>query len=516
MSQAWKAPTKSGKQMLFVLFILLFFVLLLFDDFNELPHGIHEWAQGDRLALAFGFYDNGMNFFKPSTFSQFSKDGVVGVEFPLQSYVTALLAQIFGRNNIPLIFRLLNVLAVTLCLQALFRVMLTFCCNTILAAIVPLILLLSPCFLAYTGNFLPDSLATSIAVLGIAYFLQSWWQGKHSRRYAALLLLVLATLIKTSVGIYLIGFVGMDFYLLWKEGRKVLPINRLKYAAVVLLSFVSIAAYILYSRHLSSVYESTLFLLNVNPINAEQMKRFIASSLPLWAPEYFVPAAYFFLILLFVLGYRNRVQSVAGGNQLVLLVTVLILGILSMSYLVGAQFIDHDYYILPIYFPLIMFLAMLAVIKIDRSKNANLVSSILGSLLAVILIISYRQTSDRLSDKYKGFSDYYNTEWMENGAAILEQYKIPKDEHIAVFNENPPNLSLIYFDRKGYAVNSQWWVERYESAAHFMGMRNLKLGVIKKAEFERINQRDSSFYQYFEIIGDEPNMVVFRSLSSNK
>jgi MFS family permease len=461
------------------------------------------------VALAFGFYDNGMNFFKPRTLSQFSKDGVVGVEFPILSYLTALTAKLFSRNSIPLVFRVLNLLVVAVCLQGLFGILLRFCRNALLAAIVPLLFLLSPSFLSYACNFLPDAVATSIAVLGIGFYMQSWWQGQHARRYAALLLLVLATLIKTSVGIYLIGFVCIDVYLLGKE-RGALPINRLKYVAAVLISFVSIAGYILYSRHLSQAYDSTLFLLNVNPFNAGQVKRFLTVSLPIWAPEYFVPAAYFFLILLFVLGYRNRVQSVAGGNQLVLLVTVLILGILSMSYLVGAQFIDHDYYILPIYFPLIMFLAMLAVIKIDSSKNAKPLSSVLGGLLALVLILSFVRTRDRLSDRYRGFSDYYNTEWMKDGAGILEQYKIPKAELIAVFNENPPNLSLIYFDRKGYAVNNGWWVERYESAAHFMGTRNLKVGVIKKAEFERINQSDSTFYQHFEVIGAEQSMVLFR------
>jgi hypothetical protein len=108
------------------------------------------------VALAFGFYDNGMNFFKPRTLSQFSKDGVVGVEFPILSYLTALTAKLFSRNSIPLVFRVLNLLVVAVCLQGLFGILLRFCRNALLAAIVPLLFLLSPSFLSYACNFLPE------------------------------------------------------------------------------------------------------------------------------------------------------------------------------------------------------------------------------------------------------------------------------------------------------------------------------------------------------------------------
>jgi hypothetical protein len=65
-----------------------------------LPSRIHSWAQSDRLSLAFGFFDNGMNFLKTILFTQFSKGGVVGVEFPIQAYIAAALGQFCGRENI--------------------------------------------------------------------------------------------------------------------------------------------------------------------------------------------------------------------------------------------------------------------------------------------------------------------------------------------------------------------------------------------------------------------------------
>ena len=34
---------------------------------NEFPSYIHAWAQSDRYALAIGFTDNGLNFFKPES-----------------------------------------------------------------------------------------------------------------------------------------------------------------------------------------------------------------------------------------------------------------------------------------------------------------------------------------------------------------------------------------------------------------------------------------------------------------
>ncbi len=52
-------------------FILCFIIILGFiyhhKYINEFPSHIHAWAQSDRYALALGFIDNGLNFFKPQT-----------------------------------------------------------------------------------------------------------------------------------------------------------------------------------------------------------------------------------------------------------------------------------------------------------------------------------------------------------------------------------------------------------------------------------------------------------------
>src|SRR4051812_10252475 len=67
---------------------------------DKLPMGVHEWAQADRLAIAYRFFDDGMNFFRPATFNMEPSDGVVGVEFPIQAYLAASFGHLFGRGSI--------------------------------------------------------------------------------------------------------------------------------------------------------------------------------------------------------------------------------------------------------------------------------------------------------------------------------------------------------------------------------------------------------------------------------
>src|SRR5687768_6673094 len=102
-------------------FFLFLSILYYHESLFWLPRGIHEWAQADRLALAIQFYDTGFNLFKPTTFSLIPIDRVVGVEFPVQAYISALLGLVFGRDSISVIYRTLNIFMTLTGFYFLFR-----------------------------------------------------------------------------------------------------------------------------------------------------------------------------------------------------------------------------------------------------------------------------------------------------------------------------------------------------------------------------------------------------------
>ncbi len=501
-----------NKQSFYFLVLLSgYFILQFHELLFRMPSGIHEWAQGDRLSLAYGFYDNGLNFFKPATLSRFSTDGIVGVEFPVQAYVTAALAKIFGRAHIVLIFRLLDTLIVGICLTILFKIASGFTRNFWLAILPATVFLLAPSFLDYTCSFMPDPVSTAIVTVGLGFYLQCWLQHRPGRRYIALVCCVLATLIKTSCGIYLIGALAFDTYLMVTrfKGRGIVTTKLFVfYYLSAFAGLAAIYAYYQYNKYLNATYDSSLFLLDIRPMDKDSLLYFLGNRFPkVWMKEYFIIPAYFFFAFAFLPLYFRTVKY---RKEIMIFSGTLLLGILSISYLLGAQFADHDYYIIPIFFPFIVLHAFWFVISRERSAVKSYRNKVLfAAVTGLLLSISYFKTQQRLSPDYPGFSDYYNTKWMKNGAAVLDALGVSDQARIGVLNQNPPNLSLVYFNRKGYAISKDWWQERFESARHFFDQRGLKYGICQLAEFNRIVLSDASYRDYFQTIYTDHDLIVF-------
>lgn len=500
--------TTKKNDLIFVIFLIVFWILLYNELLFRMPTGIHEWGQGERLALAYGFYENGMNFFKPSTLSQFSIDGITGVEFPIQSYIAAIGGKLLGKQYLSIVFRLLNTIVIGICLFTLYKIAYSFSKNFFISILPPFILLLSPCFLDYTCNYIPDAFATSILLVGMGFYLQTWILYVKNRHFWALFLCAFATLIKTSCGIYLIGFVLYDLYLLFKSNEIK---KHITYFVYIFMCFAILIGYFIYNRHLNAIYNSTLFLLDIRPISKKDALYFLFSRLPkTWAREYFILPAYILLLILSLPLYFRKINR--HLSMMLPFHLLLFVGILVVSYLMGGQFIDHDYYIIPILFPFLVLQAFwLNIVIKDKPFFTSLKFKTLSTATFVVLILfSFVKTKERLGPKYRDFSNYYNTDWMKDGAKEIKKYSIPSDEYICVLNENPPNLSLVYFDRKGYALNRDLWGEKFESAYSFFKEKKLVYGIVKYSEFKRIAEVDNTFNTYFHSFHTDSNMVLFK------
>ena len=107
MTRTYKHPLLIPLAAFLVLFIVLAFIF--YHDFLfQYPYSTHAWAQADRLALALSYYNKGMNFFMPATYNQWSLLGIATPELPIQSYISAALGFIVGKEHISTIYRLLT------------------------------------------------------------------------------------------------------------------------------------------------------------------------------------------------------------------------------------------------------------------------------------------------------------------------------------------------------------------------------------------------------------------------
>ena len=310
-----------------VLTALLLLVVLsisyYYKTIHQLPRGIHEWAQADRYSLAIMFYDNGFNFFKPQTQNCSATDNVVGVEFPVQAWLSSVLAVLFGRNNLSLIFRIITNLMVITGLLALIKLAGIFIKDSVLAFLPSVFLFTCPVFVYYSGNYLPDAAAVAMCLVSFYFFTRLWYSGSTINLIGYAFFITLAVLMKTSLIIYWLGM-ALLYFGNFLKGRKQNSIST--YLKVAFFQILSLLLIYLFYRHnvfLNNTYNSTIFNYklwkhendtafdNFKIIKYIFFKRILNPDI--WLFEYFLPIHYFILILSFVvliiLKYRRKRMS---------------------------------------------------------------------------------------------------------------------------------------------------------------------------------------------------------------
>jgi hypothetical protein len=475
-----------------------------------LPRGIHNWAQADRLSLAINFYDRGMNFFLPRTHNLHSIDGVVGVEFPAQSYLAAALAKIFGREQISVLFRLVNVLISCTGLLFLFLSCYRVTKDFIFSIVTPLFIFCSPVFIYYTCNYLPDTASASIIFIAFYFVLRYQDKACLKDMVSGIVLLTLAGLIKTSAVIYLLAFIG--YIILQKIFRRGFSRrHNLVFVISVLLSVATLGGYFLYNRHLNSKYESWMFLLNTMPFKDwDEVTHFLDNSFkPAWMYEYLVLPQYLLLAVIAATAFPVLIISTEGKKRLVY-VCISLIGALLVTYLMGGQLVVHDYYIIVIFLPLVAYWLLVSVIAIYKNilqaQGRRLIRIAMLTSIIIIFFFSDHHIHQRLKPNYKFFES--DIPWAEHGDELLKQLNISKTEHILALNEYPPNLALVYFDRRGINISPGTWANISE-ARTIMNRHNLKIAVCNEQLGNELKD-DSLFNKNFIILALKDRKAVFK------
>ena len=439
------------------LLILVFFCVSYYHELLfHMPYGIHTWAQADRLSLAINFYDNGMNFFKPATNSLYAEQGITGVEFPIQAYMAAIVGKIFGRQYIYISFRLLSVIISCTGLLFLFLASYRATKDFIISLVTPLFVFCSPVFIYYTCNYLPDAAAASVAFIAFYYILR-YADSLSARHFIwSIVFLTLATLMKTSVGLYLCGFLLWVAYTRAKQWQVK---THLSFYIPTLISVSIIVGYYLYNRHLNTTYHSGVFLATINPFRSiGDIHRYIIDFRKIWANEYLVPAQYLLLAVVLVGAIPILFQN-KHGKSMLLLILIFFTGMLAMTLLMGIQLFHHDYYAVSIFLPFVAFTLLVCIIAIHNAiTNPIIILSVRAVSFAGLVLcfcMAAYHTQYRLQYGVAGGTP--GISWAEGGAEVLRQLQIPKDEPIIVVNEDDANTHLLFFDRKGINIDKKQW-----------------------------------------------------------
>lgn len=507
-------PSDRLYRVLAGLFFLGIALLYYLPSLRWLPRGIHEWAQADRLAIAISFYDHGLHFFRPQTLNITSYDGIVGVEFPLVAYLAALGAKLLGRGAVVPLYRALTIGTAWLANYYLFRLVFDRTRQFVAALVPGIFLAASPVFAYYAGNFMPDPASAALVLVAMFYLLRYPSSHRFRDLAVAIVLLTLATLTKLSAGIYLVA--ALSILLLWVYLSPVVLVLRQRWLLLLLagLSLSTIVGYTLYTQYLNETYYSWVFLASVKPLRSfEQYDYMVMRVRRDWLAEYFVPFQYHVLKASALVVLLSLFKIIRTEWLWAALLGMSALGCLLFLGAMGTQFADHDYYVLASFWPGLVLLVALATTQLAQglARTPRLLRHVLfGAVLLALLVPGLRRYRARMGDPYLGFSAYYNYRWMQGGAAQLAAAHVPTGATILVVGEEAPNLSLVYFDRRGAVWNPHLPQFTTTEALRRMTEVGLDYLIMRQDVYKEVAQRQPDLPAAFSPVLSTSQYVVLK------
>ena len=477
------------------------------------PQGIHDWAQADRLSLAINFYDHGMDFFHPRTNNIYSTDGITGVELPLQSYIAAIGGKLLGRDHISACFRLLDILITCTGLVFLFMTCYKATKDFVFSMFTPLYMFMCPILIYYTCNYIPDSAACSLAFISF-YFILGYIHNRTTRSMGwAVAVLTLAALIKTSLALYLLGFLGFVLLERITNSTAFSKKQNLSFVLAGALSFAAIVGQYLHNHYLNTHFNSTVYLAQTNPFKdwAQARYYFEGSFKHVWSKEYMLLSQYPLYVAMVIMGIMLLLKTTTGRKELRLLL-IFFAGTVAVTYFMGGQMLNHDYYAVSMYMPLWGFGLLISTIGIRQYiTQADVLKVVRVGLLSATVICFFfadYHSHQRLQLGYIGYSPHEQL-WFVGGDKVLDELKIPADEKLVVLYEDAPNTALIYFNRRGYHVSPHIMRDGNWLRA-FVQKLKVRTVVFDTTWQPNIITGDEAFKRYFEEVGVRGRVTVWR------
>jgi len=418
-----------------------------YGDFLYLnPRYNHFWAQSDRMCLALGFVENGLNFFKPQICNLGTSDGTIGVEFPILYYISAVFMKLFNSES-PFFVRFFSLLSSIIGLCYIYNISRIYGVSIFGSFSIIIMIFFSPIFFFYQANFNPNHLAFGLSAIA----LNQLYKYYRNQQFDFLLIFhlfgVLASLVKTSYGLYYISGNIFIYFTSKYENKEILYKILLNVTGFLIILF-----YFIYNQYLYRIYGS-MFLMETAAF--DNIFQFIWESgqiLSFWLTEMLFLWQWLLIILLFLfIGVHSGLKL--SRNKFIISISI-IAGSFSVFYLMGKQYRVHDYYIIDIFYLPMLLLMILLLRKFELIVKNKIVLTNIAIIVCVFSAISGNIFfENRKILRMDNRSDFISVDF-EGGNKILDSLKISKKEKLIVFDGFCPDGILLLLRRKGITTNS--------------------------------------------------------------
>ncbi len=450
----------------FVAFFFIFKYVGIYKHLHERPAYIHISAQTQRASIALNYYKTDMNFFKPKIQRYIKGEGITGVEFPIIYYMGAVMYKMFGFNEMYL--KLISLIIVVFGLFYFYKLSNEFVKSSIISAMLTIAVCLSPVFLIYTPNFMPDAPSLGLLLIGWYFFFKFLRTDKKIDLNLFVTFAALATLIKAVaflIFVIIICLVILDKLKFFRseKGQHIFR-SRKRILKAVAIGILASSTWYFYASWLSKHYDYESFALK--PIMVDSWKAFdkvMEFVTNLWLQYYYSYEGYVLLIIAAVLIFIFMKYA----NRILFTITILnAVGACFYIYFFLNQFRDHDYYMIAI-MPTFFFLLLTLGEMVCRFADDHF--AVVRFVFVLVLFFNlkeslvyckklYEQRNSRAVHYWSGdFSAYEDLEPKLRKAGIKRT-----DKFISAFDESYCG-SLYLMDQIGVTIMSWTSAEEVDS-----------------------------------------------------
>ncbi len=444
------------KQLLFIFVLLL--TSFFFDYHNIIfkpPQSTHAWRQSDCASLALNYYKGGMRFFYPETHNLTSDGGTTGFnatsEIPLLYYSVALLWKVFGHHDI--IYRLLNTLIFLTGLYFLFLTVKKLTNDDFLAFAIPLLIFSSPVLAYYANNFLTNSAAFSLSLIGWYWFFEYQHRKKLRLFVLSFLFFMLAGSMKLTA-FFSVFALGGIFFLEWTgllrmpDGNKIFPapfITLFSFSLIILF----VGAWVYYAHNYNMSHSTAYFSTTIFPIwnySPESIIRILKDIRILWLNQYFHP------LTLYLLGFLSGfilLNLRIAGKLFVFLLFFLFAELIVYFLLQFWTFRDHDYYTIDMYILPVFILLSASVILIKKYVKVS--KSITFRIFLIVFVgFNLNNAKTNIRARYTGWwTNYYDLKGFYEIKPHLAGFGVGENDTVISIPDGS-HLTLYLMDKKGW------------------------------------------------------------------
>ncbi len=371
-----------------------------------------------------------MKFFQPRIHLLVSDQGTSGYsapsELPVFYYTIAIFYKIFGVNES--LIRIINLLIFFAGLYYLFRLLNKILKDEFWSAGLSILLFTSPLLVYYANNYLTNTSAFALGIIGLYHFFSYQENRNTSSLYYSALFYLLAGSFKITGLFMLFAILG---YLLLRKPDTEKP--RIREFAPYMIVLIIIGSWVLYARHYNTLHNTTHFSTTIFPIwnyDLKGIRGILEGIRLLWLPAYFNK---YTLILLGLLGLSipftfRQINHLSLSLSILLLPIVILFAMLQFW-----TFRDHDYYIINLYILVIIVLAA-SVSGLQKCFPKAFRNYILKGLFAAFLLFNAIYAQQEYTKRYS------DSGWMNENSKFLAFREIK--EKLPEMGINPSDTAI--------------------------------------------------------------------------